>query len=317
MTSNNEAALRTLLQNLRCREVRDLAYACFGPPMITSLKHPSVCYQALLDDKTKQRLLALDHEPAPLLNFIAQVTSTRLGVYFETLWRFYWLHLSTKETLLAHNLQVNRDGKTLGAYDFIVKRDAHVWHIEAALKFYLGVGNHLQCADHWLGPNTSDNLANKINHLRMHQLNLSNTPEGLTTLKAAARPVTGTQFLLKGYLFAPRAAEWTLPPGVNPEAVQGYWYHLNRLVGSLTNTLTANYCIVPRNHWLAPIVHHHAVRPLGCSQLIKALTAQLNRQGRPKMVAKLRLDKGVWREQERFFVVPNHWPGTASPSFNT
>lgn len=330
MNHSDKAALTDLLSHLRCRQVRELAYACFGPSMITGLDHSSTGYSVLLDQTKKEKLLTLDRAPAPLLDFIAEVTSTRLGVYFETLWRFYWRYISDDESLLAHNLQVSQRGKTLGAFDFIVNHKQQCLHIEAALKFYLGAAPDLTNEANWLGPNASDNLAKKTQHMRSHQLNLSETPEGKAALKDIADDKTiSSRFLIKGYLFAPAIADWRLPSRVNKEAVQGYWYYLDQLaqvdqelhVNSET-PLTAKpsqsaYTIVPRNHWVAPVVHHRALQPLNHRQLLEALTQQITRFGRPKMVASLALEKDLWREQARFFVVPDQWPGTANPSFNT
>ncbi|UTF60716.1 DUF1853 family protein [Gilvimarinus sp. DA14] len=318
MTPANNCALQSLLPQLRCRQVRELAYACFGPSLMSSLGDASGCYEAVLDKCAVEKLLALDRDPKPLLHFIAQVSSTRLGVYFETLWRFYWLTFSD-ERLLGHNIQVTRTGKTLGAFDFIVRANQQLSHIEAALKFYLGFGSDLTLAEQWLGPNASDNLGKKLHHMRTHQLRLGESNEGKASVQLLANSsISRTQFLLKGYLFAPAHGAPELPPGVSSEAVQGRWYYLDQLTYHVTPTLPTAYTIVPRNHWVAPVIHHRALQPLNNLQLLRALKSQLTRLGKPKMVAKLvQMENGVWYEWERFFVVPDQWPGTASPSLNT
>ena len=328
MTSKTPTqTLTQLLDDLRTRQVRDLAYACFGENLVEHLKGTDARqFSVCLSPNIATRLRELDAKPEPLLAFIKQVKSTRLGLYFETLWRYYWQCIEPAP-LLDHNLQVASGGRTLGAFDFILNDPSRPLHIEAAFKLYLGHGEDLTDPAHWIGPNANDCLGHKLDHLRSHQLPLSNTTEGkqtLTSMGVNAKAIE-RRFLLKGYLFVPLnaygdrqsrfSAHGNLPNGVGRTAVRGYWLTLNQYREEHFKVVNSSgYVIIPRNHWIAPAFHDRRVRPLSAEQLGRALLHQVGGQKRPKLVARVSLQQDVWCEQERFFVVPDHWPTTARPS---
>ena len=76
------------------RHVRDLAWACFSPPLLHTQKladdqhNVANCGLSLTPTRTAW-LQQLDHNPGPLLDYLAQQSHTRLGLYFEQLWHFF------------------------------------------------------------------------------------------------------------------------------------------------------------------------------------------------------------------------------------
>ena len=130
------------------REVRDLAWACFSPPLLLSpgLAQPeeavSNCGLGLTDAR-RSWLERLDRDARPLLEHLARRRGSRLGIYFEQLWHFF-LTEDPAVDLVAHNLPVRADGRTIGEFDCLYycrERRRHV-HLELAVKYYLGY----QCA---------------------------------------------------------------------------------------------------------------------------------------------------------------------------
>lgn len=323
-SSPEHNGITELIRELKVRQVRELAWCCFGPDVVAALTYPASGYRVPLDDRTIDWLRSLDGDPGALLAHLSGRRSTRLGLYFESLWQFYWQAFSG-DTLISHNRQINGDSRTLGAFDFILaSNDGHYRHIEAAVKFYLGQGEDLRQLAAWVGPNANDRLDIKVRHLTDHQLPLLHRREAIEQLRLDGMDSARVEqhFLLRGWLFAPARADLTeLPPGVNREALQGRWWYLRDFTaGTASGAFTADkpfFSVIPRNHWLAPVRYHRALQPLQRTALNFALISQVGGLGVPKMVARLEPEKDIWQECERFFVVPDHWPATAKPSRNT
>ena len=128
----------------RTREVRDLAWACFSPPLMLTaqLGIDSAglvnCHLGMTTERAAW-LAELDRDPSALLGFLADNTSGRLGIYFERLWQFF-LQQDPQVELLAHNLPIHDSGRTLGEFDCLYhchQRQCDV-HLELAVKYYLG-----------------------------------------------------------------------------------------------------------------------------------------------------------------------------------
>ena len=151
------------------REVRDLAWACFAPPLLVTRElgvHAAGAGNCAfpLSGGRQLWLEKLDRDATPLLEHLSSIRSQRLGLYFESLWHFF-LAQDEEVDLVARNLPVNRDGRTIGEFDclyFCRRRNCHV-HLELAVKFYLGWPTQTEPGDtslasEWLGPNARDRL---------------------------------------------------------------------------------------------------------------------------------------------------------------
>ncbi|GAB2508684.1 DUF1853 family protein [Microbulbifer agarilyticus] len=181
---------------------------------------------------------------APLQETLQQGSSRRLGIYFEQLWGFAFTH-HPDYTLLARNLPIRAEGKTLGELDFVVRHhpDSAVEHWELALKFYL------QIDDYWVGPGLKDRLDIKLQRMHDHQLPVA--------LGDTARAVLGNQgiqldrqwALMPGRLFQPLAS--LAAPAPLPGA---YWwadlatFHAHFPTSRRDNT----WLQLPKPCWLAP-----------------------------------------------------------------
>src|SRR5690606_32898773 len=128
-------------------------------------------------------LADLDRDPRPLLEALADRHSSRLGLYFESLWKFY-IEQHPDWELLGHNLQIGSAGRTRGAFDFLCRYRDEYWHLELAMKLYLGLKDSLDPGawHQWWGPNCNDRLDIKLNHLTQRQLTLSTDPQGREAL---------------------------------------------------------------------------------------------------------------------------------------
>ncbi|MES2720937.1 MAG: DUF1853 family protein [Pseudomonadota bacterium] len=178
-------------------------------------------------------LRALDAAPEPLLAALGRARDLRLGRYAEDLLLFWLAAPDNAEfELIAEHVALREQGITLGELDFLVRerRTGQLWHIELALKFYLGTADQ-----QWLGPNRQDSLARKLKHLCQQQLPLLQSPAGQRWLQSQQLENPRTWGWLKGRLFtafsaeaATDAAQWFTPDALIRFAGQHRydWYSL-------------------------------------------------------------------------------------------
>src|SRR6187431_2232521 len=108
MQNTADPFFKTRVHKLQHQVVRDLAWCCFSAPIMHELPESGATMLPFNNEQLWPWLCALDQQPDALLTHVAQVKSTRLGIYYETLWRFYFSQQSEWE-LLQHNLQVERN----------------------------------------------------------------------------------------------------------------------------------------------------------------------------------------------------------------
>lgn len=176
-------ALDALWWKLTARPVRDLASLLTAPPLWHSGCELSV--RELLGEHGFRYLLALDQNPQPLADYLAQHApfGNRLGLYAEHLLAFWFSHAPHAE-LSAHNLPVISDGLTVGAADFVAKLNGKPYHIELTCKYYGSASGGFNTL-HGLNPN--DRLADKAAKLPQ-QLMLLKFSDGLRTLRQHGLP---------------------------------------------------------------------------------------------------------------------------------
>ncbi|WP_235869165.1 DUF1853 family protein [Veronia nyctiphanis] len=93
----------------------------------------------------------------------------RIGFYYQWLVQQLLTEHPTYK-LLAEEVQVNDNGRTLGSVDFLVEAPGEeIEHWEVAVKFYLAYENQ------WYGPNAKDTLAKKQQKMLDHQLLITDT----------------------------------------------------------------------------------------------------------------------------------------------
>ena len=222
----------------------------------------------------------------------------KLGLYAENL-LIQWLSLSPEHSLLAHDLVIQGENRTLGALDFIVDTPAGVEHWELALKFYLGVGG--RDWDHWVGPSIKDSLAIKMARVDGHQLQLSTQPVALQHLnnKGIPRPVH-VKFMLKGMFFSRWGKDER--PTQCPEGLKlGLWIPQNQAIE--LGVFPGMWGIVERYNWISG----HTVAQYSPKEL-----SQISIE-RPIMIAQ----NFAFSDQHdhRVFLVPDSWEKQAQTKF--
>ncbi|KZX58789.1 hypothetical protein A3709_17495 [Halioglobus sp. HI00S01] len=285
----------------RNRAVRDLAWSCFSTPMIDCATLPAQMLPATttncqlrLSRQRRDWLDGLDQQPAPLEAYIETTRGGRLGLYFEKLWHFF-LEQDPQVDLLATNLAVRHEGRTLGEFDVIYfcrQRRRHI-HLELAVKFYLRGPNVTGSAwEHWLGPNTRDRLDLKVKRMRDHQLALSDREEAAAVLTALGVTALDREMEVKGRLFAPCDQPGEPPPGWPVTAPLDTYQHC-----ASPDMPPEGATLLEREFWLAPLLERPARDNRGEPHA-----------HRPQLVAEL---DTCGAELRRYFQVPETWPSPA------
>ena len=316
------------LPPLAQQAVRDLAWAIFAPNLIDDYRfHPlgggiGSCHMALTEQR-RQWLVDLDRNPAPLLDILSGLKSTRLGIYFEALWQFF-IRCDPAFTLLAANLPVHDHGRTLGEFDLIYRDNGNgaAVHLELATKYYLNTleqkidgaeETHPIPLHNWLGPNTRDRLGQKLQRLLSHQARLSESTRGGEVLLAHGIRQVRPQIALKGFLFyQPRglalAAADSFP--LNPEHNRGTWMSSTDF---LSHPNTSEYWhILQRPHWISPACIHRDTMQghILPSSVLRERVAQhfLSDSAPALMICAMQASGDYFGEVSRCVITGDNWP---------
>lgn len=305
--------LNNFIDTLHDPAVRDLAWVIGAPGLLDPLfpaYQAQVADDAWCRDQLQHRagwLSELDLTPQSLHQFITARPTRRLGHYFELLIQF-WLSHNPDTKLIASNLQVQNQQRTLGEYDLLFSdASTAACHWEAAVKFYLQV-EPLAEQRVFIGPGTQDRLDLKLGKVFQHQLLLGQTtagqqalPDGLTISKAQA--------YIKGYLFyhATNSTILTIP-GISADHLSGWW--IRHTLEKLPLTSTENrWIILPRLRWLAPALLAEDADVLCYAAMTTQLDLHFGACDEAVLVFEMsQVESGQWREQSRGFVVCKTWP---------
>lgn len=174
----------------------------------------------------------------------------RLGQRMEV---FMEWALSQEYQILAKNLQIIHEKRTLGEFDFILrsKETNQTIHLEMVYKFYLYRPEIAgSTADKLYGPNAKDQYALKLNKLITHQLPLLFKPEAETYLQDLnLRPENLLQSIyFKAQIFLPCNFSDTIPEFIK-ESIAGFYFKPHEL--EFLNKSQNHFYIPHKNDWVA------------------------------------------------------------------
>lgn len=318
----NAAASPVPLGALRDAAVRDLAWLLSSASLLApSAGAPLARPWASVADaaQTAAWLVALDAQPAPLHDTLAHARPVRLGRYAECLLGFFVEHAPSL-VLVAANLPLRRNGRTLGECDFLIETArGERLHWELAVKCYLCVAEAGAASlAEFVGPNLADRFDLKRARLVDHQLRLTARDE-FASLGHAGPWLA--QMLVKGWLFyraggGHDGGAIVDPPEVDADHPRGFWVTRDAWPAFAdAQRQGAAWMALPRLAWLAPRTIDDAAARRGPGALVSAdaVFAEVAGQPGPSLVAALtRGDDGTWHETARGFIVPDDWPQRAA-----
>jgi len=145
---------------------------------------------------------------------------------------------------VAEEIQLNHQGRTIGAVDFIVqnKQTEQFEHWEVAVKFYL--------LDHglWYGPNAHDRLDLKLTHMLNHQLPLSHHELFSQLYPTWSHAVPN--LLMQGRLYINPFNSEPTPEEcngfrLNPTQISGRWCYQSQV-----NQINEPLYVIEKSQWL-------------------------------------------------------------------
>lgn len=295
--------------------VRSLAWLIGSPGLLTCTggSHANVvddawCARQLGDSRAW--LEGLDADPQSLETFIALRNIRRVGFLAQALLAFWLSHCGRFE-LLAENLVVRADGRTLGDFDLLLREcDGGVpTHWELAVKFYLRLAAPDGMAG-YVGPAGQDTLAAKALHVLTRQLGLGQTAAGRAALADLGIEQITARAFVKGWLFYPAAVQPVATPGLNPVHGRGWWRRHTGGDGGVWPVRDRCYRILDRLDWLAwPSI---AGQTLDWRELELRLRMHFAADGGALMVVEFDNCTAQAREISRGFVMPPHWVGPSA-----
>ncbi|EGF26609.1 protein containing DUF1853 [Rhodopirellula baltica WH47] len=237
-----------------------------------------------------------------LRSFMENRTSTKVGPYFERL-IFYWLKHIRGLQILAHGLPVREQGKTLGEIDFLfIDERGLLTHWEVAVKFYLYLTGQPCRGSHFVGPNSRDTFERKTRRMHEHQLLLSSKVRDDVEVREAI--VKGCLFYPPGIGVVPELPRW-----MSANHDRGLWGHqceLRRVTDS-----DGEFRILTKPHWLSVSSSgDESIAWMEPDEFLAAVEEQAIQFARPIFAARRCVSQDASTNHvERFFVVPNEWPG--------
>ena len=268
------------------------------------------CSLQLTRDRVRW-LERLDRAPTALLEHLSRRPTHRLGIYFEQLWHFF-LQQDPGIDLVAHNLAVHDEGRTLGEFDCIyycAERGCHV-HLELAVKYFMGVpriGDTTAPANthEWLGPDQRDRLETKLDQLLHRQIVLGETPAAQQLLQDMGINAIAREIALKGYLFLPSSQAPPPPPAFNQAAALNYWITYPQLESHCAALNATAFAILPKMRWLSAARCTAPDERMTQRELLTELPRHWSTDHYPLLIAALDANN---TESCRFFVTPGNWP---------
>lgn len=187
--------------------------------------------------------------------------SERIGFYYQWLIRLCIEH-SKSYQLVAEEIQVFQDGRTLGAIDFIVRNPAgELEHWEVAVKFYLAY------EDQWYGPNAKDSLAKKYHKMCSHQLAITRTEA--FQIQHPDLTIAHHRLLLQGRLYQGLWCDEqndSTPANITNHCCTGKWCNAGQLpdMPALYPLQRIQWMTAPAQDLCSPLDIQSIKRPLHC-----------------------------------------------------
>lgn len=297
--------------------VRDFVWTLTSPSLFEDIPHhPEIIFWETeiynSEFLSLQNLInQLDENSSILKYHINNGNNKLLGKYFESFIEF-WLLNSKRFKLIKSNAQVEKNGATLGEFDFILKdalTDEFI-HLECAGKFYLSSEN-LSDWSTFIGPNPHDNLQKKMNKMINDQINLSKTESGRSMLAGLGINKIKPVIIIKGYFFYHFNSFYNnsiiIPEHSNKNHNKGWWLRFSE-ASNLKKIKTDKWAVLKRQSWVSAAVIEDKKDVFDIDELLLFLKNYFEFNHYPLLIVSLCNENDLLVETSRGFVVSNLWP---------
>lgn len=264
----------------------------------------------------------LDRDSSPLIDYLQQQNSWRLGIRFEAYWTFILEQLKQRGELLhyASHLQIQDQIKqTKGEIDFIyLDKQQQLNHLEIAVKFYLLKPDEFGY-ERLVGPNGGDWYERKLLHLFKKQLPLSATEDAKEKI-AQTFDLTPEQAccqrhgIMKGMIFFPVTGEGELndheKQSINPLCLTGLWATLDNWHLADPGQL-GRWVVLEKLNWIVPQIYYSVDDKMYTGkEMAYKLKIHFHATRRSILIARLEYDeeRRLWLEKQRLMVVDKYGP---------
>ncbi|WP_323120744.1 DUF1853 family protein [Burkholderia alba] len=311
----SDAAASEVWRTLCDPAVRDLGWLLSSADLLAGSPGAPLARPWAASAEAAEWLAELDRRPEPLRRMLAHANPTRLGRYAEYLLRYFATHAPALR-LVAANLPLRSQGRTLGECDFLIETEqGERLHWELAVKCYLcAATSGAAVLGDFVGPTLVDRFDLKRIRLVEHQLRLTER-EAFASLGHPGPWVA--QMFVKGWLFYVTGDGVAIddPPELNATHPRGFWVtHTAWPAMADAQAAGTRWIVLPRLAWLAPrrVAEEAAASgpfaPLSAGELAERVKGHPG----PSLVAALtRQADGAWLETSRGFIVPDLWPERA------
>ena len=173
------------------------------------------------------------------------VKNPRLGKRVESFVSCYLKKFNTIK-IVQENIQIQKDKRTIGEIDCILKQGDTSIHLEIIFKYYLydvSVGSTE--LEHWIGPNRNDSLHLKIEKLSTKQLPLLFKNETKKHIDLDIETIQ-QKVLFKAQLFVPYSNQAFNFEELNTECITGFYIYQEEL----KQFKSAKFYIPTKLNWL-------------------------------------------------------------------
>lgn len=201
----------------------------------------------------------------------------RLGKYVEQL-VLYQLSKDERIQVIAENVQIAKNGITLGELDCLLYKDKQPVHLEIVYKFYVyDVHTGTEEPDYWIGPNRKDSLVEKLEKLRQQQLPLLYSDACSNYLQSLGlHPENMLQHIyFKAQLFVPPDTNDIPFSTINKDCIAGIYIHKDQRY----QFKDAKFYIPAKKDWL--VIPHTQVHWLTFEDFILESNRYLQREFSP------------------------------------
>lgn len=150
--------------------------------------------------------------------------------------------------IMAKNLQINDDSRTLGEFDFIIYNKGQLQQIEVVYKFYLRDKSlSSDPIKQWIGPNRNDSLMQKLNKISNAQFPVLSTTEAIKTLHSLGINTDDIEqrVYFKAELYTSVDDKEQISP-LNEAALAGRYYSIDQL----QQFVDSKFYIPVKHDWL-------------------------------------------------------------------